>query len=122
MYKDDTILIAGDSILHGIMEQKMSKKPVKVRCFPGATINNMKDYLKPLIKKCPSALILHVGTNDAVNSTSHDIAKNLMSLRTEIINSLPNCKVFISTPIIRTDYANYYKVESRMETSRCGYY
>lgn len=47
-------LIAGDSILNGIDEKKLSKRRnVKVRNFPGATTADMKDYLKPLLRKNP---------------------------------------------------------------------
>ena len=48
------VLIAGDSLLYGVDEQRLSNKyNVKVRCFPGATISDMFDYLKPLFKNNP---------------------------------------------------------------------
>ena len=59
-------------MLSGIDERKISKKDrnVKVKNFPGATIDDMYDYIKPLFKKCPDNIILHVRTNNTVNESS----------------------------------------------------
>ena len=49
-----TTLIVGDSMLHEIVENRQSvAKPnsVKVRIFRGATIDDMKDFLKPYLKR-----------------------------------------------------------------------
>ena len=60
-----TLLIASDSIMNDIDEKRLSRNwNVKVRCFSGATVDHMKDYLKPLLKKEPDNIILHVGTNN----------------------------------------------------------
>ena len=54
----NTVLIAGDSILNGIEENRLKKNlSVKVRSFPGSNIDDMYDYLKPLLKKKPSYII-----------------------------------------------------------------
>ena len=101
-----TVLIAGDSIISGINE-KCFEGPnyVKVRSFPGATIADMKDYLKPLLRKNPTTLILHVGTNDASNGkeNAEEILNELLELKKEIIRTLPSCKVIISMPTQRKD-------------------
>ena len=49
----DTILIAGDSMINGINEKRISTnfKSVKVRCFSGATIDDMYFNLIPLLRK-----------------------------------------------------------------------
>ena len=54
-------------MLNGVEERKMPSY-VKVRNFPGSTVRDMYDYVKPLLRKRPPHLILHVGTNDPVNS------------------------------------------------------
>ena len=78
-------LIAGDSILNGIDERKLSKRRnVKVRNFPGATTADMKDYLKPLLRKKPTNVILHVGTNDSVNHDAGTIINDLLDLKQSI--------------------------------------
>ena len=62
-WKKGTTLIIGDSILSGLREYKMSRrKTIKVRTFPGATINDMKFFAVLLLKKKPDKVIIHVGT------------------------------------------------------------
>ena len=52
LYKENTIVIAGDSMLNGLEENRMfSKNLVKVRTFPGATVDDMKDFLRPIATK-----------------------------------------------------------------------
>ena len=64
-WPEDTICIAGDSILNGIYRSLLSQKQlVKVRQFPGVTITDMYDHLKPILKRNLEFLILHIGTND----------------------------------------------------------
>ena len=69
-----TVAIVGDSIMSGIRELlKIDKHNVKVRFFRGGTIEDMEDNIKPVLKREPDYIILHVGTNNATNSTAHDI-------------------------------------------------
>ena len=59
-WKSATVLVVGDSMVHGLIEPKLGKKgSVKVRSFPGAIVDDMKDYIKPLLLKKPSKIILH---------------------------------------------------------------
>ena len=62
----NTVLIAGDSIINVNDEKRISKKNsnVKVRYFNGALVEDMFYNLVPLMRKKPSALILHEGTNN----------------------------------------------------------
>ena len=53
-WPEGTICIAGDSILNGIDGSLLSQKRlVKVRQFPGATITDLYDRLKPILKRHP---------------------------------------------------------------------
>ena len=71
------MLIAGDSMLHEIVENELNGKlHVEVRPFPGALVEDMEDYLKPLLKKKPTHLILHIGTNDTTNSSSDSVVSS----------------------------------------------
>ena len=63
----------------------------------------MEHYLIPIIQKKPSNIILHVGRNDAKNLTPRTVLGNLLKLKALVKDSLPRCKVFISTPTLRTD-------------------
>ena len=105
LYPNGTTVIVGDSIINGVIEERINKKdrPVKVRNFPGATVADMEHYLIPIIQKKPNNIILHVGTNDAKNLPSRTVLDNLLKLKALVKDSLPTCKVFISTPTLRTD-------------------
>ena len=61
---DKLVFIAGDSILQHVYGWELSnaKQRVSVKSFSGSTAEDMKDYLKPLIRKKPDTIILHVGT------------------------------------------------------------
>ena len=98
-----TTLIVGDSILWGVDEAKLERYNAKVRAFKGARVDDMYDYLKPLLAKKPSFVILHVGTNDAPMKTSEEIYRELRNLEEYIEMVLPKARVFFSTPTLRTD-------------------
>ena len=101
----NTTLIVGDSMLSGIEERRIAKRnrKVKVKNFPGATIDDMYDYIKPLLKKCPDNIILHVGTNNTVNEPSKIVLGKLLDLKKFIEHTLPESNVVISNLITRID-------------------
>ena len=72
LYPNGTTVIVGDSIINGVIEERINKKdrPVKVGNFPGATVADMGHYIIPVIQKKSSNIILHVGTNDVKNLRS----------------------------------------------------
>ena len=41
-----------------------------MRSLPGATIDDMYDYIKSLLKKTPDNVILHTGINEKTRSPS----------------------------------------------------
>ena len=79
-----TILIAEDSMINGINEKRISTnfKSVKVRCFSGATIDDMYFNLIPLLRKKPATLVLHMGTNNSSNETSFQIYDKMLNWST----------------------------------------
>ena len=89
----------------GIGQRRVSKRDrkVKVKNFPGATIDDMYDYIKPLLKKCPDNIILHVETKNTVNELSKVVLGKLLDLKKSIENTLPQSNVVISNLITRTD-------------------
>ena len=100
----NTILITGSSILNGIDENRLNSKfKVKVRAFSGAYIDDMYDYLAPLLKKKPSVIILQIGSNDATQKTSSQIYREILNLKEHIEFVLPNVKVYLSCPVLRVD-------------------
>ena len=106
-YPSNTTVIAGDSIINGIREEHLSGKNgvVKVRNFPGATIEDMQHNLVPILERNPCRLILHVGTNNAESGISKEILDKLLKLKTFISEKCPQCQTIFSTPTIRSDKA-----------------
>ena len=58
LYPNGTTVIVGDSIINGMIEERINKKDrlVKVRNFPGPTVADMEHYLIPTIKKKPTTI------------------------------------------------------------------
>ncbi len=99
----DTTLIIGDSIILGVIEDKLKKYRTKIRPFKGARIDDLYDYIAPLLRKKPTNVIIHVGTNDAVDKDAKDIFCELLRLKDHIEDELPGAKVIISCPTLRVD-------------------
>ena len=87
-------------MLPGIDERRISKRDrkIKVKNFPGAKIDDMYDYIKPLLKKCSDIIILHVGTNNTVNESKVVLGK-LLDLKKFTEKTLPESNVVISNLI-----------------------
>ena len=98
-----TTLITGSSILMGLEENKLRKYKANVRPFPGACVDDMFYYLTPLLKKKPTNIVLHIGSNDAPFKSANDIANEIRSLITFIEEEVPGVKIFLSSPVIRLD-------------------
>ena len=97
----------GDSILCGLKESKMSQKRlIKDRTFPGVIIQDMKFFVVPHLKKKPDNIIIHVGTNNAHHSSSHEMFHEIKSLRNLILKYLPSARITIFTPVLRIDKAH----------------
>ena len=63
----------------------------------------MHDYLKPLLRKKPTYIILQIGSNDSPFKTYNEIANEISDLIIFINSILPETKVFTSCPVIRLD-------------------
>ena len=89
------MLIVGDSIVSGIEENRISRqwRNVKVKSFPRATVEDMYDYIKPLLKKCHKNIILHLGTNNTDNDTSRIVLDKILFLKAFVKEALLDCNV-----------------------------
>ena len=106
VWPENTVLITGSSILNGIEENRLSKtRNVKVRAFSGAYVDDMYDYLLPLLKKKPSYIFLHIGSNDAPHKTGKDIFNEILGLKSFILFMLPTVTIYLSCPVLRLDDA-----------------
>ena len=113
-WPDNTILIAGDSMLYGIDEKRL-KKNSKVRVFPGSTIEELKMYITPLLYKKPKTLILQIGTNNCKSNNSIQIKEKYIDLIEYIKHILPDCKIVCSSLIKRYDDA-----KAQMTVNMCN--
>ena len=106
-YPSNTIVIARDSIINGICEERLSGKygVVKVCKLSGTTIEDMQHNLVPILEKNPCLLILHVRTNNVESCTSREILDKLLKLKTFISEECPRCQTIFSTPTIWSDKA-----------------
>ena len=100
------VMVVGDSIIKNLKGWMMSRKhDVKIHSFSGADTNEMEYFLKPLLERGPSHVVLHVGTNDlAQGSSCNGVANRIMSLARNIVNKGISCTV--SMLITRADGLN----------------
>ena len=73
------------------MEEKLcgQRRLVKVRLFPGSTVDDLSHYIIPIIRKKPTNMIIHTGTKDTPSSTSREIQGNLLKLKALVNKKLP---------------------------------
>ena len=99
----DLTIILGDSKTKGINTthiRRSTSKNVIIRTFPGATTNDMLDYIKPSLRLQPTRIIVHGGTNDL---KSNAITENTSKLCDEIYDYCPKIDITISQLITRAD-------------------
>ena len=97
-----SIFIAGDSVVKDVKGWLLSRhKYVKVYSFSDADTTDMNDFIKPLLKRQPDEVILHIGTNNLPSTLSPEqIVDEILKLG--LIITSYGIKCTIST-IIRHD-------------------
>ena len=63
----------------------------------------MADYLKPILRKKPKFLIIHVGTNDIKNSSRAKIMEHFEEITELVSRNSPSTKLILSSVIMRND-------------------
>lgn len=101
LWKKGTTLIVGDSMLNGLDESRL--KNCKVWPYSGSSIEDMHYNITPLLRKRPSTIILHVGTNNTTRDNSHQIIEKLTNLKQFILSYIPDARLIISSLIRRFD-------------------
>ena len=103
-----TTTIVGDSMINPIkqlnLQQSTPSSKVYIKSFPGATCEDMSDYVKPSLKHSPDLLIIHAGTNDLRSSTPEEVTERLVNLATSMKTS--ENQIVISSLINRADHLN----------------
>ena len=123
----EMVVIAGDSIVKNIIGPKMSADYPDhyyiVKPFPGATVSDMEDFIKPLTRRSPDKMILHVGTNDLRNnSSSKIIADSIVNIVTQIKEDSPGTAVGISAILVRNDNNELAAKATQTNNILKGYY
>ena len=95
----------GDSIIKYVegWEISNSSERVTVKSFSGATVDDVKDFIKPILRKKPEKLILHIGTNDLRNTDPQAVADSVSNLVQSINHQCPDTKVMVSEIVTRKD-------------------
>ena len=62
---------------------------VKIRCHPGATTDDIIDYIRPTVRKKPDMIIIHTGTNDIQNkvNTFQKVRKVITTIKEIDVNN-----------------------------------
>ena len=77
------------------MEEKLcgQGRLVKVKRFPGSTVDDLSHHIIPIIRKKPTNMVIHIGTKYPPSSTSREIQGNLLKLKALVNKKLPHNKV-----------------------------
>jgi lysophospholipase L1-like esterase len=106
-HRKKSVVIAGDSIVKNIVGAKMNGSDSKhyyiAKPFPGATISDMEDFVKPLSRRSPDKMVLHVGTNDLRICTPRVIADSIDNLVAQVKEDSPNTTIGVSAILVRND-------------------
>ena len=81
--KNEVFIVA---ILKNLQGRKISRSAkVKVSSFPGCTTMDMRDHIKPVLRRNLDAIVMHFGTNSLRSSASvRDCAEEIVNLATMI--------------------------------------
>ena len=101
LWRKGTTLIIGDSMIGGIDETRL--RNTKVRVKPGATIEDLFFQITPYLRKCPTNIICHIGTNNANKDRSDKIMEKLVKLKEYIVSRCPAANIVFSALIDRYD-------------------
>ena len=74
----------GDAILNGLSEQGLRKRhSVKVRANSGATGLDIKDHVRPILRRKPDCVLIHCRTNDLTKKDPIDTAEIIKEIISE---------------------------------------
>ena len=110
--KDDTkqrqrknVVIIGDSILNGLNEHGLKKRHnVRIRAHSGATSLDIKDHIRPIMRRKPDCVLLHCGTNDLTNKDGIDKVETIKEIMSEAKDESPHTTIVLSSLTMRRDH------------------
>lgn len=97
LWPEETVLLAGDSVLNDISSSMLSKKyNIKRKSFHGYTLIDMLACLSRLLRKRPTYVILHLSCNETHSS---DALRDLKLMKAHVLKCLPSAYVVICSPM-----------------------
>ena len=102
--KKEKVFVCGDSIIIGLDNGRASSDKHNVSFHPLSGGNSLEiiDLVRPLAKRGPDKLIIHIGSND-LTADNVDTIKNLDKIRSVIKDNNPKCEMIVSECTIRKD-------------------
>ena len=61
----------------------------------GATTEDMQDFIKPILRKNPDNVIIHIGTNDLNSQEPRATAEDIVNLALQIEGDAPRVTMLI---------------------------
>lgn len=97
------IELIGDSHLNNVAENglRSETREVKIKRWSGGNTEDMLDIIKPIIRKKPDEIIIHVGCNDL--SKNVNPLTNIKKICKTVKHDAPNTKLTFSSILIRKD-------------------
>ncbi len=97
-------MIIGDSILNGLSEQGLRRRHnVKIRAHSGATSQDIKDHIRPIIRRKPDCVLVHCGTNDLTKKDAIDTIETIKEIISEAKDESPHTTIALSSLTMRRD-------------------
>jgi lysophospholipase L1-like esterase len=93
-------------MIKGLRPDKISKSvkhKAQIKSFPGSTVEDLTDYIKPSLKRKLKNIIVQVGTNDLKRKSAKDVAKSIDKLCKSIKSDQPQTSISVSEIIHRED-------------------
>ena len=100
----ESVLIIGDSLIKNIDSQKLTKKTVDKRMYPGKTSDQICHEVDSIhIDVDPSHVIIHSGTNNFPSDSVESCVSKTANLALKIRNKFQTSKIGISSLTHRED-------------------
>ena len=98
------IAIIGDSMTKHINGSKLSREEnVRSHSFSGAKIEDISDFIKPILRRKPKSVVIHVGTNNLRTDNPKNIKQKLGQLVEDIKKADHALSISFSSLIKRKD-------------------
>ena len=98
------VAVVGDSMTKHINGRKLSKSSmVTSHSFSGAKVEDLEDYIKPVLRRRPDNIIIHAGTNNITKDSPQEITTKIAHLVDTVKKQEPLVSITISSIIKRND-------------------